>query len=133
MKNNLEYRSVIRLCLLYICFLVPPPYFAHFPHGHCSKTFSNLTIQQQYQISGTVTDNYGPMPGVHVLIKGTKTGTFTNPQGEYFLLVNNNDILVFSYLGYHSRELPVLGRTTMDVEMKSEVTELQEVEVNAGY
>ena len=133
MKNNLEYKGMLRICLLFICFLVPPPYFAHFPHGHCFKTFSNLTIQQQYQISGTVTDNYGPMPGVHVLIKGTKTGTFTNPQGEYFLLVNNNDILVFSYLGYHSRELPVLGRTTMDVEMRSEVTELKEVEVNAGY
>ena len=133
MKNNLEYRGVIRLCLLYICFLVPPPYFAHFPHGHCFKTSPNLLLPQQQQISGTVTDNYGPMSGVHVLIKGTNTGTFTNPQGEYFLLVNNNDILVFSYLGYHSRELPVLGRTTMEVEMKSEVTELQEVEVNAGY
>lgn len=133
MKNNLEYRGFIRLCLLYICFFVPPPYFAHFPHGHCSKTFSNLDIQQQYQISGVVTDNYGPMPGVHVLIKGTNTGTFTDKEGEYFLLVSNKDILVFSYLGYHNRELPVLGRSTLDVQMQSEVTELQEVEVNAGY
>ncbi|MDO6602798.1 SusC/RagA family TonB-linked outer membrane protein [Arenibacter palladensis] len=133
MKNNLEYRSVIRLCLLYICFLVPPPYFAHFPHGHCFNSFSNLTIQQQYQISGTVTDSYGPMPGVHVLIKGTNIGTFTDNEGEYFLLVSNKDILVFSYLGFHTRELPVMGRTIMDVQMQSEVTELQEVEVNAGY
>ncbi|MDX1766494.1 MAG: TonB-dependent receptor plug domain-containing protein, partial [Arenibacter troitsensis] len=133
MKNNLEYRGVIRLCLLYICFLVPPPYFAHFPHGHCFNSFSNLDTQQQYQISGTVTDSYGPMPGVHVLIKGSNTGTFTDANGEYSLLVNNKDTLVFSYLGYHSRELPVLGRTTLDVDMQSEVTELQEVEVNAGY
>ena len=133
MKNNLEYRSVIRLCLLYICFLVPPPYFAHFPHGHCFKSFSNLDTQQQYQISGTVTDSYGPMPGVHVLIKGSNTGTFTDANGEYSLLVNNTDILVYSYLGYHTRELAVLGRTNLDVEMQSEVTELQEVEVNAGY
>ena len=133
MKNNLEYRGVIRLCLLYICFLVPPPYFAHFPHGHCFNSFSDLDTQQQYQISGTVTDSYGPMPGVHVLIKGTQTGTFTDQEGQYSLQVNNGDTLVFTYLGYHSRELPVLGRTTLDVEMQSEVTELQEVEVNAGY
>lgn len=133
MKNNLEYRGFIRLCLLYFCFLVPPPYFAHFPHGHCFNSFSNLDTQQQYQISGIVTDSYGPMPGVHVLIKGTNTGTFTDPNGEYSLLINNTDILIFSYLGYHTRELPVLGRTNLDVEMQSEVTELQEVEVNAGY
>lgn len=133
MKNNLEYRGFMRLCLLYICFLVPPPYFAHFPHGHCSISFSNPNTQQQYQIAGTVTDRYGPLSGVHVLIKGINTGTFTNPKGEYFLLVNNNDILVFSYLGYHTRELPVLGRSNLDVQLQSVVTELQEVEVNAGY
>ena len=133
MKNNLEYRGVIRLCLFYICFLVPPPYFAHFPHGHCFNSFSKLDTQQQYHISGTVTDSYGPMPGVHVLIKGTNNGTFTDANGEYSLLVNNRDFLIFSYLGYHTRDLPVLGRTNLDVEMQSEVTELQEVEVNAGY
>ncbi len=133
MKNNLEYKGMLRLCLLFICFFVPPPYFAHFPHGHCFKSFSKIHTQQQYQLSGTVTDSYGSMPGVHVLIKGTTTGTFTDPNGEYSLLVNNKDILVFSYLGYHSRELPVLGRTNLDVQMQSEVTELQEVEVNAGY
>ncbi|MDL5513243.1 SusC/RagA family TonB-linked outer membrane protein [Arenibacter sp. M-2] len=133
MKNNPEYRDILSLCLLFICFFIPPPYFAHFPHGHGFKSFFNLDTQQQYQLSGTVTDSYGPMPGVHVLIKGTNTGTFTDPNGGYSLLVNNKDILVFSYLGYHSRELPVLGRTTLDVEMQSEVTELQEVEVNAGY
>ncbi|PXX29947.1 SusC/RagA family TonB-linked outer membrane protein [Arenibacter sp. ARW7G5Y1] len=133
MKNNPEYRDILSLCLLFICFFIPPPYFAHFPHEHGFRSFFNLDTQQQYQLSGTVTDSYGPMPGVHVLIKGTNTGTFTDPNGGYSLLVNNKDILVFSYLGYHSRELPVLGRTTLDVEMQSEVTELQEVEVNAGY
>jgi TonB-dependent SusC/RagA subfamily outer membrane receptor len=73
------------------------------------------------------------MPGVHVLIKGTQTGTFTDQEGEYSIVVDNTDTLVFTYLGYHSRELPVLGRTTMDIEMQSEITELQEVEINAGY
>ncbi len=133
MKNNLEYRGIVRLCLLFICFLVPPPYFAHFPHGHCFKDLSILELQQQLTITGTVNDTYGPMPGVHVLIKGSNKGTFTNDKGGYSITVTNKDILVFSYLGYHSREIHVLGRTSLDVEMLSEVTELQEVEVNAGY
>ena len=123
---------MLRLCLIFLFSFFPPPYLAHFPHGHGIKV-STLLLNQQQQISGTVTDSYGPMPGVHVLIKGTHTGTFTDQEGQYSLLVNNGDTLVFSYLGYHSRELPVLGRTTLDVEMRSEVTELQEVEINAGY
>jgi TonB-linked SusC/RagA family outer membrane protein len=73
------------------------------------------------------------MSGVHIKIKGSNTGTFSDQQGEYSLTVNNKATLIFSYLGYHSRELPILGRTTLDVQMQSEVTELQEVEINAGY
>jgi hypothetical protein len=125
MKNNLEYRGMLRLCLIFLFSFFPPPYFAHFPHGHCFKV-STIPFNQQQHISGTVTDPYGPMPGVHVLIKGTLTGTFTDQDGAYSLQVDNTDTLVFSYLGYHSRELPVLGRTTLDIELQSEVTELQE-------
>jgi TonB-linked SusC/RagA family outer membrane protein len=132
MQNNLEYRGMLRLCLIFLFSFFPPPYLAHFPHGHGFEV-STLLLNQQQQISGTVTDSYGPMPGVHVLIKGTHTGTFTDQEGQYSLLVNNGDTLVFSYLGHHTRELPVLGRTTLDVELQSEVTELQEVEINAGY
>ncbi|MEZ4970793.1 MAG: SusC/RagA family TonB-linked outer membrane protein [Flavobacteriaceae bacterium] len=132
MKNNLEYRGVLRLCLIFLFSFFPPPYLAHFPHGHGFEV-STILLNQQQQISGTVTDPYGPMPGVHVLIKGTNKGTFTDQDGQYSLLVGNTDTLVFSYLGYHNRELPVLGRTTLDVEMQSVVTELQEVEINAGY
>ena len=133
MKNNLEYRGVVHLCLLFICFFVPPPYFAHFPHGHCFKTSTILLTQQQYQLSGTVTDSYGPLPAVHILVKGTDTGTFTDQKGEYIINVNNTDTLIFSYLGHRTREIPVLGRTTLDIELLSDITELKEVEVNAGY
>src|SRR5690606_13172207 len=89
--------------------------------------------QDQYTVNGTVTDSYGPMPGVHVLIKGTNTGTFTDKDGEFSLMVNATNALVFSYLGYHTLEVSILGRTTLDVELLTEATQLQEVEVNAGY
>ena len=73
------------------------------------------------------------MPGVHVLIKGTDTGTFTGEDGEFSLTVGPTYTLIFSYLGYHTLEMAVLGKTTLDVELKPETTQLQEVEVNAGY
>src|SRR5690606_18702412 len=88
---------------------------------------------EQYILNGTVTDSYGPMPGVHVLIKGTNTGTFTDKDGEFSLTVIASNTLVFTYLGYRALELSILGRTTLEVELQPEATQLQEVEVNAGY
>jgi len=89
--------------------------------------------QQQYPLTGTVTDSYGPLPGVHVLIKGTNTGTFTDKQGAFALTVSATNTLVFSYMGYKTLEMSVLGRNTLEVDLLAEATQLQEVEVNAGY
>src|SRR5690606_475782 len=89
--------------------------------------------QEQYIINGTVKDSYGPMPGVHVLIKGTQTGTFTDKDGEFSLTVTASNTLNFTYLGYRTLEVSILGRTTLEVELMPEATQLQEVEVNAGY
>ncbi|MCM4167365.1 TonB-dependent receptor P3 [Arenibacter antarcticus] len=133
MKNSLENTSVMRLCLLLLCIFISPPNYAHLPHGHCFHDSQILGSQQHYLLTGTVTDSYGPLPGVHVLIKGTDAGTFTNTKGNYSITVKGSETLVYSYLGYQTMELPILGRTTMEVELLSEVTELQEVEVNAGY
>lgn len=89
--------------------------------------------QDQYTVNGTVTDSYGPMPGVHVLIKGTNRGTFTDKDGAFAMTVAASNTLVFSYLGYRTQEMSILGRTTLEVELLAEATQLQEVEVNAGY
>src|SRR5690606_4770342 len=72
--------------------------------------------QDQYTINGTVKDSYGPMPGVHVLIKDTDTGTFTDKDGDFSLTVTASNTLVFSYLGYRALEVPILGRTNLEVE-----------------
>ena len=98
-----------------------------------SPAQSGPSQQQDYLLTGTVTDSYGPLPGVHVLIKGTNTGTFTDKDGEFSLTVGPTNTLVFSYLGYHTLEMSLLGRTTLEVELQPEATQLQEVEVNAGY
>nr|WKN36161.1 TonB-dependent receptor [Tunicatimonas sp. TK19036] len=86
-------------------------------------------------VSGTVTtenDNSG-LPGVNVLVKGTTQGTVTDVEGRYTLNVpNDDDILVFSSIGYTQQEVPVDGRTTINIVMAEDVQALDEIVV-IGY
>jgi TonB-linked SusC/RagA family outer membrane protein len=87
-------------------------------------------------VTGIVTDaaNNEPLTGVFVGIKGNTTvGTTTDTDGSYVLNgVKSNSVLVFSLLGYTTVELPGQGKARIDVAMKSELTELDQV-VIVGY
>ncbi|MDX1639392.1 MAG: SusC/RagA family TonB-linked outer membrane protein, partial [Balneolaceae bacterium] len=86
-------------------------------------------------ISGQVTDaNTGEtLPGVNVLLKGTTTGTATDNQGNYELSVPSlQDTLVFSFIGYQTREVPISGRTTINVELSPQALTGEEPVV-VGY
>jgi len=99
------------------------------------KSNLSLDIQQQITVSGTVTDGStnSAMPGVNVLVKGTTTGTITDAYGKYSLSLTDRDaILVFSFIGYISQEVPLSGRTICDVALVSETTGLDEV-IIVGY
>jgi TonB-dependent starch-binding outer membrane protein SusC len=87
------------------------------------------------QITGTVTEasTQAPMAGVNVLVKGTLNGTTTDATGKYSLGAADNDILVFSFIGYAAVEITVSGRSVIDVSMTEDVLSLNEVIVNAGY
>ena len=64
-------------------------------------------------VSGTVSDETGPLPGANVLVKGTTIGTQTDFDGNYTLLDVGSDVtLVFSYIGYKSAEVAVGEQTT---------------------
>ena len=84
-------------------------------------------------VSGTISDASGePLVGVNVLIKGTSTGTSSDFNGKYTITdVSDNDVLVFSYIGYQTQEVPVEGRTQIDVVMTSDAEMLEEVVVTA--
>lgn len=87
-------------------------------------------------VSGTVTSavDKQPLPGVNVSVKGQSKGTITNVSGEYTLEVEPEDVLVFSFIGYKTTEVPVNNRTRIDVALGEEVTELGEVTViSTGY
>lgn len=84
-------------------------------------------------IKGKVSDANGDaMPGVSVVIKGTTRGTTTNSEGEYTLNVPGNSTLVFSFVGYVSQEIPINGRTTLNVSLAQDEKALEEVVV-VGY
>lgn len=85
-------------------------------------------------ITGTVTDENGMgLPGVSVLIKGTQRGTTTDAVGKYKLsLSDNNEVLVFSFVGYLSQEITIGNQTTLNVSLKLDTKALEEVVV-VGY
>ncbi len=97
-------------------------------------TYGNAYTQGISQVSGVVIDeNTGdPLPGVNVFIKGSTIGTMTNLDGKYALnLPEDAQTLMFSYIGFVSKELPVQGEI-MNVALSEDITALEEVVVT-GY
>ncbi len=90
--------------------------------------------QQQRTVTGMVTDQRGlPLPGVTVVVKGTTTGTITNADGNFSLIIPGNAVyLQFSFVGMRAQEIPVEGNTTFTVVMAEESIGLEEV-VAVGY
>jgi TonB-linked SusC/RagA family outer membrane protein len=85
-------------------------------------------------VTGKVTSRAdgNAMPGVNVVVKGTQSGTTTNAQGTYTIdAPTDNAVLVFSYIGYASIEVPVGGRSTIDVSLEESAETLQEAVVTA--
>ena len=116
-KTNLTYRQNDR----YI-FIVPKP-------------APPKTVVQEKRITGTVTSAKGELlPGVNVRLKGTATGVNTDAEGRFNIPVgnNNNAVLVFSYIGFVTKEVPVEGQSHIDVQLKEGSTALGEVIV-VGY
>ena len=89
---------------------------------------------QTREVSGTVSDESGRVPGVTVLVKGTATGTTTDSNGMYTIHVTGkNAVLVFSFIGYETLEIPVTeGQTRLDATFKKTAIEVEELVV-VGY
>jgi TonB-dependent starch-binding outer membrane protein SusC len=86
-------------------------------------------------VSGLVTENSSgePMAGVNIIIKGSAIGTTSDKEGRFSIEVSENDILIFSFIGYQTQEIKVDKQTTISVILIEDATSLQEVTVNAGY
>ena len=89
---------------------------------------------QDIQVKGTVvsgTDDF-PLPGVSVVVKGTTKGVITDIDGNFVISVPSNAVLSFTYIGFKSQEVPVEGKTTLNVVLYEDTETLEEVVV-VGY
>lgn len=94
----------------------------------------SMVFGQGRVVSGKITDETGTaMPGVNVLVKGTATGTASDVNGNYSISVpDESAILVFTFVGYTTKEVPVGTLSTVDVSMSPDVQTLAELVVT-GY
>jgi len=76
-----------------------------------------FTFAQEKSISGTVSDETGPLPGVSIIIKGTTKGAETDFDGNYSIMANTGDVLVYSFIGMASQQKVVGTDNTINVMM----------------
>ena len=89
------------------------------------------TFAQQIVVKGIVKDTTGePIIGANVIVKGTTNGTITDFDGNFLLNANKGDIIVISFIGYLTQELP--AATSLNVILKDDTETLEEVVV-IGY
>lgn len=91
----------------------------------------NQKEDEQITVSGTITDvNGAPLPGTSILVKNTTIGVTSDFDGNYSIEVpEQNAVLVFSYIGFVTKEVPVDGRSTINVVLEENAQALGEVVV----
>jgi TonB-linked SusC/RagA family outer membrane protein len=116
MKKNVHFPNLWKKIILLLCW--------------------NLMVHTGYSqtgnvITGTVTDDSGEsIPGVNVLVKGTSVGTITDIDGSYSLnLPQGGTTLVFSFIGYRTREEALGGRSRVDIQLEAALSDMEEVVV----
>ena len=121
--------KALAFCLLLSAFSVNAAMAA--PAGTVDEV---MAVQQGKKVTGVVIDGTGePVIGANVVVKGTTNGTITDFDGNYTIEgVSANDVLVISYIGYLSQEVPVGNQSMIKVTLKEDTQTLDEVVV-VGY
>jgi TonB-dependent starch-binding outer membrane protein SusC len=93
---------------------------------------TTASVWAQNRLTGRITDNGTPLPGVSILVKGTNTGANTDSDGKFSLAVPSNTTLVVSFIGYVTQEIAVGNRSNIDISLSPDTKTLNEVVVT-GY
>jgi TonB-linked SusC/RagA family outer membrane protein len=89
--------------------------------------------QQNRKVTGVVSDSQGPLIGATVMEKGTSNGAVTDLDGNFSLDVHPNAVLVISYVGYTTQEVPVTGKTSVTVKLTDDSSKSLNEVVVIGY
>ncbi|SFU69979.1 TonB-linked outer membrane protein, SusC/RagA family [Pustulibacterium marinum] len=91
------------------------------------------SVWSQTTVNGVVADGGGiPIPGANVVIKGSTSGTATDFDGKFTITASKGDVLVFSFIGFQSKEITFENQTTLNVTLQENSAQLDEVVV-IGY
>ena len=94
---------------------------------------ASSVTQQKKVVTGTITDTTGePVIGANIVEQGTTNGVISDIDGNFSINVANNATLNISYIGYIQQQIPVAGKTTIDVILQDDTQALEEVVV-VGY
>ncbi|MVN21550.1 SusC/RagA family TonB-linked outer membrane protein [Mucilaginibacter arboris] len=95
--------------------------------------FASQVYAQNHTITGTVIakEDGLPLPGVSVRVAGTTVGTVTGPDGKYSISASDNNVLVFTFIGYDVQQTNVAGKSVINITLQSGNTQLTEVIVTA--
>ncbi len=96
--------------------------------------FLSFNVYSQTRVvQGKITDETGePIPGATILLKGTSTGTAADLDGNFSINAPDTGILVFSFIGFSSMEVEIGNQSTIDVTLRPDLSDLEEVIV-VGY
>jgi len=97
-----------------------------------TTTFS-LLLAQSITVTGKVSDDSGnALPGVNIQVKGTNTGTASDFDGNYEISASQGDVLIFSFLGFKTKEVSITG-ATLNVNLEEDTSILDEVVITTAY
>lgn len=114
--NSIKWHSLLMLVLGVLCL---------------QNTYAqeNITVEGNVSAAG---ETAGPLPYITILVKGTTRGTTTDFDGNYSISAAPDATLVFSYVGFKTKEIPVDGQTQIDVQLEEDIAGLDAVVVT-GY
>lgn len=131
-KTSSDFSKRILFCAL--CTLTSAGVMASPLNGILSDAdIVQVIAQNGKTVKGVVTDNFGPVVGANVLVKGTSNGVITDVDGKFVLSdVPEDAVLQISFIGYVTQEIKVAGKTEFNVQMSEDAKALEEVVV-VGY
>ena len=95
--------------------------------------FSKVTTAPEIRVTGKVTDENGnPLAGASIRVKGTNLGVSADSKGDFAITVPDDAVLIFSYVGYDERQVPVSGQSTINMQLRPSV-KVQDQVVVIGY